>query len=348
MCEQIQKRFFDHLPGRIRCGTCLDKAMLHWSQKGVGVRVYEYVELPNNLWQYLLLDLDYEGAGAAWYERRLPHPTIILRTKRNGHSLYFYELERPVLRPGTGNCQDVRSGPLEYFENVVRGYQAVLKADAGYEAVNCKNPLHPTWTRDAIWLDRQYTLLELARHLPEVPSSPSARDRGMRSASTSPNARLFDAGRRWGMSNVGSFEAYGDFEAGLEDLLTSEVQNNFSGKVPVHLLPAWAKKIATYMWSRKSEYAKHRGVMNFEPVRVGQDQAEREVEIRRRQSLGAAYTNELRRNNAKQSVQAACHRLQESGERVSVAAVAREAGCDRKTARKYMGTLEPGVIGRAD
>lgn len=263
MRKAVTSRFFEHLPEKIRCGTGNDKAMIYWMQKTVGVLRYEYVELPNNVWRYLLLDLDYENAGAAWYEMGMPHPTIILRTAGNGHALYFYELIRPVLRPGTNEALQVRPGPIEYFENVRRGYQAALNADTGYQAANCKNPLHPAWAENAIMLDRCYSLNDLAGYLHEVPSTPTARERAMLATSSSPNSCLFFAAKQWAGKKSADLTRTMIFDLPSGDFSSARSRRNTWGGSRSTSCPRRLRRSSTMYGLEKTSTARRGGLWSW-------------------------------------------------------------------------------------
>lgn len=341
-----QKRFFLSLAPKVQWGY--DKATTNWSRKEGVIGVAAYVTLPVNKHNYLFLDLDYEGAGAAWLEESLPQPTFVTVTPENGHAFYGYELLTPVVRRLKDGACWVKPGPIDYFEAIRDAYQKVLCADRDYSEWNGKNPLSEKWKPHTLWYDRQYSLDELAKHVRLV-SKWERRKAINLEAPTSLNTRLFNAGRFWSYRNVKCHTDKAAFQGAILDFLEkynrSVIAPEYGKPEPTANIRGMARSITTYSWKHRNaawmaECRKDRKKLGLGPICPNLTFSERQEEIKTRQEAGALYSNSVRKSQSIEVIQSSVALIKKRGERLTVAAVAREAGVSRPTVYAHKHLLE--------
>lgn len=306
--------------------------------------------LPVNKYSYLFLDLDDKGAGAFWLDESLPQPTFITVTPENGHAFYGYELNTPVIRRLKDGACWVKSGPIEYFEAVRAAYQNKLCADVGYNEWNCKNPISSRWKPHTHWYDRQYSLDELAKHV-SLASKWERREQKRKVRDiTSPNARLFYAGRLWAYRHVRCHPDNAEFEGAVFAFLDSYnrkvIAVEYGKSEPASNVHSMALSVSKYTWKRRNESwiadcAKERGKLGLGRICRNLTHDERQEEIKARQGAGALYVNTERKAKTADKIMGAVTEMQSQGERITVAGVARKAQVSRPTVYDYKHLLEP-------
>lgn len=343
-----EERFLACLAPKVRWG--FDKSTPYWGAKGEIIRQAAYVTLPANKQYYLFLDIDNEGAGAFWLEENLPQPTFFIVTPENGHAFYGYELATPVIRRLKDGACWVRSGPIEYFEEVRAAYQKKLCADAGYSEWNCKNPLSSRWREHTHWYARRYSLEELAKHVTLVSKWERKKQKAKARDITSPNAKLFEAGRLWALRNVKCHPQKIDFEGAVFDFLDSYNRNviavEFGKGEPASNAHNMARNVSKYTWKHRNEpwvadCSKERGKLGLGRICPNLTHNERQEEVKARQGAGALYVNTERKAKTAGKIMGAVSEMQSQGERITVAGVARKAKVSRPTIYEYKHLLRP-------
>jgi len=343
-----EERFLACLPPRVRWGY--DKATPYWGAKDEIIQQAAYVTLPVNKYNYLFLDLDDQGAGAFWLDESLPQPTFITVTPENSHAFYGYELTTPVIRRLEDGACWVKSGPIEYFEAVRAAFQNRLCADVGYSEWNCKNPLSGRWKPHTHWYDRQYSLDELAKHVSLASKWERRKQKVKGRGITSPNARLFDAGRLWAYRHVRCHPDKAVFEGAVFDFLDSYNRNviavDYGKSEPASNVHNMALSVSKYTWKNRNEAwmadcAKERGKLGLGRICPNLTQDERREEVKARQEAGALFVNAERKAKTFDKIIHAVSEIRSQGERVTVAGVARKAKVSRPTVYGYKHLLVP-------
>jgi len=349
MWSPEQQRFVDSLPPLLRYGS--NKVTARWGRKEDVIHIAAYVCLPVNKHNYLLLDLDYEDAGAAWLDESLPQPTFIIVTPESGHALYGYELATPVIRRLKAGACWVSGRAIEYFEAIRSAYQKSLCADVGYSEWNGKNPLSDRWAPHTHWHNRRYSLDELAKHVHLESTGKRKRKSINLEAATSPNARLFEAGRLWSYRNVKCHSDKAAFQNAilkfLEQYNASIITPEYGNPEPDCNVHGMARSIASYSWKNKdaswmAECRKDRKKLGLGRICPNLTNEERREEKKARQEAGALYANSERKNRSIRAIQTAVEALNERGDRPTVAAIAREAGVTRPTVYAHKHLLGEG------
>ncbi|CCH49854.1 protein of unknown function [Pseudodesulfovibrio piezophilus C1TLV30] len=332
-----ERRFFEYLLSKLQWGH--GKATPYWGYKGKVIHKAPYVGLPTNVHNYLLLDLDEEGAGCRWLEESLPHPTFVVVTPGNLHALYGYELATPVIKPN-GNSS-VKA--YEFFQAILAAYRHRLCADTGYNEFNCKNPLSDRWKKYTFWNDRKYTFDELQKHVELVSKGKRNRAKAEQPKPTSPDSLLFHVGQQWAYKNFKVSPDRDHLQNAIWEYLNGYNQDaiavEFGKREPAANVLGKAKSIAKWVWKRRNEswladYGKERGALGFSPICSQWTDEERAEETRARQSEGAYYAHGKRNQATRDKIKESVNQIFERGGTISISSVAREANLSRLTVRR--------------
>jgi hypothetical protein len=332
----VQQRLFDFLPDKPRWG--FEKQARYISKKEDILFKANYIQLPTQKRKYIALDLDYEFAGEAWSNDILPEPTVVIINRENSHAHYLYEIENPVVLPLINSTIKISWKAINYFKAVQAGYQNKLEADKGYVGYLIKNPFSPKWkTR---WADRTYDLDYLADFvdLPNIyqviQDDDSIEGRHM---------RMFHICRKEAYKEVKKYNEYEGFVLFVKkicldyyrDFLVA-AKNNLD--FPVSEAESIANSIAKWVWLHKDDknfrnYTKNKGAMKL--VRpIGAEKITGQ-ELKLRESQGAYYTHEQRRNRTADKILDAKKRLEESGEEVTIKRLTEVSGVSKPTICRY-------------
>jgi hypothetical protein len=262
---------------------------------------------------YITIDMDRSDAASAWRDAGKPPPNIIVENPVNGRGHLIYELTKPVWK-GKPNDRRGLAPPERYFRNVKRALTAELGGDPGYNGFLVKNPFHPQW-RTTVVRAEPYTLGELAQHLDlsSVPSAELVEDHAGR------NCTLFESIRHWGMRVVRNYTSLSDFQAVMLDQLEG-LNEEFDESLPDRELRDICKSVSRYTWRNQ-------------PVRLNPD------EVKRRQSLSAARTAEVKANTTLDQLVLARQTLWADGATETNEALAALAGISVRTVQRYRAQL---------
>lgn len=258
---------------------------------------------------YLVFDVDREGAAVDWEFRGLPCPSIVATNPANGHAHLFYAVESPVIKTNAARMQPMR------FMAAVQGAMTVqLDADPCYSMFIAKNPLNPAW-RTLSYSNAVYGLPDLAEYV-DLTRVPQKRARAEISG-LGRNCDLFDTLRRKAYRNVATFRAGGDAEAWHRFILDAARKLNvYLPALPDSEVRAVARSVAKWTWRNFGGGAAH----------------DRFIE---RQRARARLAARVKRGKASERVLRAVEALQQTGKRVTVSAVARLVGMDRRTVQRF-------------
>jgi hypothetical protein len=159
------------------------------------------------------------------------------------------------------------------------------------------------------------------------------------------NSTVFDYGRKYAYGQIRSCSTHKcllDKVAFYCSGINSNCHPPLTEREVFHI----ARSIAKYCWERRealASYARNRGALGFGWLPSAMDPADREEEIRHRRSLGASYTNALRRRRTESAIIDAIGALKASNRRITKAAVARLVGVSRIIVSRQYSHLFPEV-----
>jgi hypothetical protein len=155
---------------------------------------------PPGVERYVSFDVDREGAGAAWIDADLPEPTFIVINRDNGHAHLTYRLSSPICTADNGIEK-----PKLYLKDIESAYIFKMEADAAYNGVLTKNPIHNSWTCIACEgsLAKAYTLDDLARGI-DLGGHRKTKAK-LREVIAGRNCSLFESLRVWAYKAVSEY-----------------------------------------------------------------------------------------------------------------------------------------------
>lgn len=300
---------------------------------------YPYMQVNRpGMVSWLIFDLDHSNA-LIWEDAGLPAPNLIVRNRKSGHSHLYYAI------PPVCTTESARSKPIAYMKAIYEAFAARLDADTDFHSGPvAKTPGHPWWLTWEIH-SHIYELGELADYVELAVSSPWGKGPQLDEVSHSRHCILFECLRYYAYSIVNREREKGSFST-FTRLLEAYAHNRnsfqklgFSGDLPLSSLRATVKSVARWTWDRyRGDSRCHRGVM----------QLDKDLPLVERQRLAAARTHEVRQKATESKIRAACRQLQQKGETLTQAAIARLAGLSRQTVAAYKHVLtevlKPAVV----
>jgi hypothetical protein len=308
--SEALQRFISHLPRRPYCTHDLSFGIKPLVAEKAIERAYIQPNRPNSL-RYLVFDVDREDAALGWYDANLPQPTLIMRTRENGHAHLAYELSAPVYDRHASNK------PMRYAKAIQKAYTLKLGADSGYVGLIAKSPLSARW--DVRVHNVAYDLSYLAEF---VDLKPLPRRAANDDSALGRNCSLFNAGRKYAYEIVS--QCVDERQLLLRVLNTCQNYNAEAFSVPLWdaEVRSTAKGIAKWVWKRRSQIRTPRQRIM---------QLDESLPLAERQSLGARHIHEKRRNETEEKLIQAIGELTARGQRVTKAQVAKLAGVSRVT-----------------
>jgi len=298
---------------------------------------------------YLCFDCDYEGSALRPQKFDIPRPTLSVINPDNGHAHLFYQVLDPIPRYHSQATKLL-------LDDVIFAYNLMLRADKCITTQKqlVKNALSPRW--EVSEGDRAFTLSELARYMPDelrfvskafeealekahepvrVKPFEETLDPGSRNCSLFENARFYAYSV---VSRHGSYESlFSDVVDYIHKLNDVEIAKHFPEKIlSLNELRCIAKSIAGWTWDHRRLFGNvEAGAMGFEPIK-GLSREEYHAEVKRRQSLAAERTNDLRREEIKKKLLGGVHLCYKRGLKMTPGNISKAARVSRMTVYNYM------------
>jgi hypothetical protein len=325
---EAQRIFFEALPKFLRCAD--DEFRNQRTREKKLALVHKHIQVNyGNRKVAMLFDIDRKGAALASEDAGLPVPTVTLVNQENGHAHLIYLLESPVYfdpkHPNFANHL-----PWHFYERIRCAYRDALDADTAYAGRFVKNPFHPAWW--VIWTGRKYTFAELAEGYPgDLPlrkRHPSRRaDDGSEAVTDDEivregrrNNTLFDRGRVFAYDTVHKVATESDLYNALYKYCRTQ---NTNCRPPLHGsdVRATSRSITQWTWRHRATIGKKR--------HEAQDPS---VTLANRKN-GVATARAIR---TEKLLSRLSDHLQRVGSHPSISSLARGAGMDRKTVRRFL------------
>lgn len=316
----------------------------------------QFIHLPQNVFRYIGIDLDWEGSASIWMDEGFPEPTITIISPETSHSKYFYELKTPVTLPHEKFIGRANLKPYNYLKYVKKGLTLAMGGDMGYSGCTMNNPFYKNprgeviITEDGIverkwkvhWADCTYDLDYIAEFAKPIPRIFKHDD-------------LFtDIGREKTMFHLTRHDAYRAVHActsreqfsekvmciakehwqvlrlvekdhPLEEREAVNVANSVSKYVWLHQHDSWMKK---FKWNL--------GALQYTPIdRSDTTDDDVKQEIARRQSAGAKHTHKVRTEKTEERIRIACEELQSENMKVTRKNISLRTGIGISSMAKY-------------
>lgn len=270
----------------------------------------------NAMIKSLCFDIDDKNGLFQWDDNNCLAPNWVTVNRNNGHAHYGYMITSPVSKTFKSQPK-----PQLFLSAVYKGMALKLGSDKSYSAFMTKNPLHEDW--DTFTLeDKPYELNELADNFELVWGN---KDKSLDECG--------ELGRHQTLFNKGRIEIYKITQRyrtaknpdGLEvhtDKIFQQMNNSFNEPLPEKQVYQLAKSVANWCYRKYVGDGKDRGVMELASKGYG-------LTMKGRQSLGATYSHDIRKQGTEQKIREAVAYLKTSGRRVSINAVAIHTGMSK-------------------
>ncbi|GAB6037718.1 hypothetical protein JCM15519_22770 [Fundidesulfovibrio butyratiphilus] len=321
----------------------------------------QFIHMPKQRFQYLGIDLDWEGSASLWMDEGFPEPTITIITPTSNHSKFFYELEHPVTIPRYWGSQHINFKPYLYFKDVKLGLTLAMEGDLSYSGTSMNNPFYRNLEQNTIktengevsskwkvhWADKRYAL----EYLAEFAVFPT-RKRYQTSFedSDSREVTLFNSTRAYAYEYVHQFDEYNSFHEAVASnalenwLKLSQIEKDHPlMEKEAH---AVAKAVSRWVWMRRKDRWMKRftwdiGALGFEALdKSTLSEEELKFEIHNRKSMGARYANEKRRRNTESKIHSACEELVRNNQKVTRKNISEMTQLSLKTLNNYKETIK--------
>jgi len=313
---------------------------------------YERPSDLNNSWiiastkdKYLVVDQDHEDTNR-WLYEGLKEPHIIVKNKDNGRAHLFWRIDGFICH--TGNTP---AKLLNLWQDCKAGLNFTLDGDINFSDVYVKNPLSDNFIVLTKTDPAPYYLGDFVKDLAFPDNAIKSGRRRIGNKSTQlenvdvgdRNRALFNSVRVFAYRNKCRFLQAGR-KAFLDELIYIALQRNdlFTNSLPKAEVIDMVKSIAKYVWDRNSKKwliepdYKNRGACYQEGL-INAD-----MTVAEKQSIGAEYSNYLRKSASVSAITKAVAELKSAGLRVSVAVVAKMADMSRGAIYKhYMDLVKP-------
>jgi len=256
-------------------------------------------------------------------ELQLPIPNFVVQNKSGFHAGWghiAYSLATPIHLN-----DDSKRKPIRYAASIEAAFRKKMRADQGYAGLVMKNPLSSNW--QTTWIHNNgFDLPELHDYVDlEAPVYFNAvkheEDYGL-----GRNCNLFENLRRWSYKNLRHYTYESEFfEACLSQ---SEMLNGRGrGALPYSEVRSVAKSVSRWTFRNyEGGGSNNRGRDTLKGAMLN---------LKEKQTLSAVITNRERSAASESAIKIAVLRLQAKGDRISIRAVAKEAGVSKGTAEKY-------------
>lgn len=341
------QRFLDHLPYNPYCSR---SKRLEYIQDWEVAASFPYIQINYPVIHYIVFDLDYAGSALAASDRDLPHPTLAVVNRENGHCHCMYELLKPLPRKHS------RSTRL-LLRDMTGAYGDILCADRCITTQRqlVKNPLHIQWdVMCSTGYGGVYTLSELAEYIPvewklardNTRKFCVTRDTRVRTFEEtynpiSRNCSLFENGRYYAYSIACQCscheELYSRVLERIDGLNEAEVPRYFQSKLPYAELRSIARSIASWTYNHRNSFSEvNEGAMGFPSMKgTVWTRGDYQREVRRRRRLAAKRTNEIRREATKRKIADAVEQCRGNGLEPSARVVSELSGVPLRTVYNY-------------
>lgn len=315
-----------------------------------------FLHLPKHKFQYVAIDLDWECSASLWMEEGYPQPTITIISPRTSHSKYLYELASPVTLPLNSTNRHVNLKPYKYFKAVKAGLDLAMGGDRSYSGSTVNNPFYKNpsnsiiVTEDGIvqnrwkvhWADVAYDLnylQEFARPVRRSFTRSELYDVDSREKT------MFNLTRIDACKNVNKFDDFHKFTEFVHDAAINHWQvlrlEEKSHPLEESEAKSVANSISKWLWNNKNakwleKFHWNVGALQLPSIDYySMSKEDIESEMKRRRSLGAKHTHQIRRDATASRISEACERLVEKREKLTRINISKESGVGASTLSSY-------------
>lgn len=321
--------FYNLLPEKPYCSN--EKGSLRVLPKEFAIK-QKYIQAHHPLYQSaIILDFDgIEGSNLSAMDLICEtgiYPNLVIFNKDNdrkhkAHLIFFIDTPIP-------KTESAKIKPMQYLARIERCLTNKFKADLAYTGFIVKNPFHEdhiayefrqeAWTlnelNDYLDLKEDYIHLEFSKLV-----------------SISRNCAIFDTVRKKGYQVVDNYrkaknrQGFDNYILNLAD----QLNNTLDDKLSYNEIKAIAKSIYNWTWKKydrnNSNSNSHRGRDAAQGLMLNTNE---------KRVLSAIKTNQQRVLTTEDKIKQAVRQLQEQGKKITIRAVAEQAGIDKSTVMRH-------------
>jgi hypothetical protein len=317
-----QEHFLNNLPNKPYCTNDLTYG-LKVRPKATAIKT-KYIQPNHPDWlTCLVFDLDQNAYNTLEDIQAKPNIAVFNPISPDrGHFIYL--LSQPI---NTG--KNGRYKPIKYASAIKSALAHQLKSDPYYTGLITKNPTHSEHLTYSInrhlWdLDHLADYLDLSQKQPQRVISEESR-----------HCTMFDLLRFKAYAIVEQYRQSGAFDLFTRTLTAyAEEKNHFDNlpPLPYSSIKATVKSVSKWTWSNYTGDHKKRG--------RDKDKTAMLSDLKDRQAYSAIITNKQRVQTTESKIKTAVRRLLAKGEKITVRAVAEQAGLHRNTVSQYKKLLK--------
>lgn len=312
--EQFKERVLQHLPQKPYCSDDKTARLIRTQRLAL---MEPYIQINSHLrCAWLIFDIDVPFQGEyVWEVHNLPHPNYIALSKDSRKYHLGYAIN-PVY-----TSENARAKPLAYLAAIQRTYKRLLHSDQGFAHLITKNPLHDDWLV-TVFHNHEYTLAELHDGCGELDKKDFAVVAELDDYER--NVSMFNALRYHAYAVVHHYSSHSDFHTHLE-CKAEELNMQFSEPLAHNELMGISKSIAKWTWRNKDSIR----------VKERKMQLDESQPLETRQSLGAHYSHDVRKEATQERIRASVAHLKVNGIKVTQKAITEHCGVSKNTLTKY-------------
>ncbi|MDQ1251127.1 MAG: hypothetical protein QG646_196 [Euryarchaeota archaeon] len=308
-----------------------------------------YIVVNNpNCNHYIWFDVDREDSMILWEIIGIPAPTLVVQNKANYHSQYLYEFQTPL--PARDKRSDstkrVLDAVIQYYKIVLNSHKVIID-----QMQLCKNAIYDQWET---WGSDSncgiYTLSELAEYIKPVPQKrelpKDTDDRDSR------NCYLFYQGRYYAYDIIKNCksenELYSMVWVYINQLNDNEIREQFphKGALGPGEIKDIVKSISSWVWKYRYNFEllkpsnKNVGALGLNPMGSGWLKQDSTAEVKKRQSLGAEYSNRVKKEKTQHAIWLGVQQCREKGVEITKKNVSELSGIPLRTIYCYVDLLD--------
>jgi hypothetical protein len=324
--EELRERFFSKLATKPYCSfkKRADKIRI----KSIAFK-HPYVQTnPPHLCAWLVFDCDHDQLKT-FEEAGLPAPNMICIDKKTKFHHIYYAVKDVY------TTSKARTKPLNWLAAIQRTYCFHLNADIKYVGLIAKNPFHSDW-ETIFFHSNVYDLEELSSYKKLIPK-PRSVATDLTSADTSlegysRHCHLFDMLRWWSYRNINKYEPEPFIDAVLDVAL--RMNKNLIPPLLFSSVKSTAKSVSKYTERRRDSFEKkYERTIGLNP----------ELDLKTKQSLGAAYSSDIKANKTRFKIIASYKLLVSLGKKPTQSAVSEHSKVSLRTVKYNWKAVKNGI-----
>lgn len=318
----LKNRLQQYLPHNPYCSDNKTASLIR-NQYHALLHSYIQINAPTAI-AWLVFDIDEPFKGEwCWESASLPAANYIAMSRVSGkyHAVYAVS---PVV---TG--ENARRHPLEFLAAIQRTYnKKMYGADLGYCHLITRNPLSEEWLV-TVFHTHQYDLSELACNAYDDDGKLEPKVYGAPATGFGRHCDMFNELRYYAYANISDINTDDglSYDQWYEKMLTRAdlINDGFNPPLPYSHVKSTARSVTKWTWARRDK------------IRVKERKMDLNTEqpLETRQSVGAFYSHDVRKQSTQAKIKKAYTALLNEGVKATQKAVQERSGVGIATIKRY-------------